>query len=212
MGKPAGLQIRRWFGFLVSLLLVVNVLGLAGSIVISRSVRAVVEEAEPLANSTAFIQREILAAQRALFQYLAEFSDAPTAALGHLDAVKRRVAVMRANPLTPAVAAELDKIETSTDQYRKVLELLPRSNQGSRDWTRLQEYSSTAVNLGNAVEDRASRLAQAAQEEIRRRRDDMAHVALATLWTSIAALTASGLSVLALRHWWKRFEELILGM
>jgi hypothetical protein len=171
-----------------------------------------VEEAEPLANSTAFIQREILAAQRVLFQYLAEFSDAPTAALGHLDAVKGRVAEMRAHPLTAAVAAELDKIDKSTDQYRKVLELLPRSNQGSRDWTRLQEYSSAAVNLGNTVEDRASRLAQAAQEEIRRRRDDMAHVALATLWISIAALTASGLSVLALRHWWKRFEELILGM
>jgi hypothetical protein len=119
---------------------------------------------------------------------------------------------MRAHPLTAAVAAELDKIDKSTDQYRKVLELLPRSNQGSRDWTRLQEYSSAAVNLGNTVEDRASRLAQAAQEEIRRRRDDMAHVALATLWISIAALTASGLSVLALRHWWKRFEELILGM
>ncbi|MBI5014282.1 MAG: hypothetical protein HZB55_02175 [Deltaproteobacteria bacterium] len=212
MGKPAGLQIRRWFGFLVTLLLVVNGLGLAGSIVISRSVRAVVEEAEPLANSTEFIQREILAAQRTLFQYLAEFSDAPTAALGHLDAVDQRVAVMRAAHPSPAVAAELDKILEGTDRYRKVLELLPRSSQGSRDWTRLQEYSSAAVNLGTAVEERASRLAQAAQEEIRRRRDDMATVAVAALWTSIAALTASALSVVALRHWWKRFQELILGM
>jgi len=143
---------------------------------------------------------------------LAQFSDAPTAALGHLAAIDRSVAEIRAHPRAAAVASELDKIQQSTDRYRKVLELLPRSEQGSRDWTRLQEYSSTAVSLGTAVEERASRLAQAAQEEIRRRRDDMAHVALAALWTSIAALTASGLSVVALRHWWKRFQELILGM
>lgn len=212
MGKPAGLQIQRWFGFLVMLLLVVSGLGLAGGIVISRSVRAVVDEAEPLAQSTAFVQREILAAQRGLFQYLAEFTDTPAAALGHLDAVSKRVAEMRSGPLSPAVTAELDKIHEATDQYRKVLELLPHSTQGSRDWTRLQEYSATAVNLGNAVEERASRLAQAAQEEIRRRREGMARVAAITLWVSIGALAASAGSVVALRHWWKRFEELILGM
>ena len=212
MGKPAGVQIYRWFAFLVGLLIAVNLVGLAGSFVISRSVRAVVEEAEPLATSTASIQSEILAAQRDLFQYLAEFSDDPSAAVNRLNALTAKVREVRKLSVPDEVSAELESIERSAEQYRKVLELLPRTVQGSRDWTRLQEYSAKAVELGKGVEERSRRLAEAAQQEIRRRSKKAASVARAATWIAVAALIASGLSVASLRHWWKRFQEVILGL
>jgi hypothetical protein len=212
MSQPAGVQIRRWFAFLVGLLLVVNLLALTGGLVVSRSVRAVVEEAEPLATATAAIQREILGAKSELFQYLAQFSDSPDGALVHLDAVSKTLGQMRAISHSKETDAEVERMQQSTNQYRKVLELLPRTTQGSRDWSRIQEYSNTAVTLGKDVEGLAKGLSDTAQKEIRERSTSMARGATTALWLSVAAILASLGSLAALHHWWKRFQELILGM
>ncbi len=212
MGKPAGIQIKRWFGMLVGLLLVVDLAALGGSFVISQSIRRVVAQAEPLASATAAIRAETLGAQRDLFRYLAEFVDDTTPALQHLDNVGPHVQVARAGVGTGLLANDLDEIEKSVERYRKVLELMPRTVEGSRDWSRLQEYSSTAIELGNAVEEISTRLAQAAQEEIRVRSRNANRAAAAAMWTSVGVFALSIFAILALRHWWKQFQELLLGM
>ncbi|GAB4264474.1 MAG: hypothetical protein Kow0092_16140 [Deferrisomatales bacterium] len=211
MARPAGVQIRRWFTVLVVLLILVDLAALAGGVAISRSVRVVVDRAVPLAAATAATRHEILAAQRELFRYLSEFTDDTSSALGHLDRLEEQVAAARAASSDPAVVAELDAIETSARRYRKVIELMPGTVAGSRDWSRLQEYSATAVELGFAVEHRASRLAEAAQEEIRTRSVGSARVASVFLGASVAVLFLSLLLVLRLRHWWRQFQDLILG-
>ncbi len=210
MAKPAAVQIRWWFSFLVVLLIVVDLAALAGSVVISRTVKVVAAEAEPLASATASIRHEILAAQRDLFRYLSEFSDDTSSALGHLSALGPHVAAARTSASSEA-GKELDAIEQAAERYRKVLELMPRTAEGSRDWSRLQEYSATAIELGNAVEEKATRLAETAQAEIRRRSVAADRVATAATWAAVGVFAVSVGAVLALRHWWKQFEDVILG-
>lgn len=210
MAKPAAVQIQWWFRVLVLLLIAVDLAALAGSVLISRSVRVVAAEAEPLASATASIRHDILAAQRDLFRYLAEFSDDTSGALSHLAALATHVKAARASA-SPEAGRELDVIEQSAERYRKVLELMPRTAEGSRDWSRLQEYSATAIELGNAVEDRATRLAEAAQAEIHRRSVAANRIATAATWVAVGVFAVSILAVLALRHWWKQFEDVILG-
>lgn len=210
MAKPAAVQIQWWFRVLVLLLIAVDLAALAGSVLISRSVRVVAAEAEPLASATASIRHDILAAQRDLFRYLAEFSDDTSAALSHMAALTEHVKAARASASSEA-GRELDVIEQSAERYRKVLELMPRTAEGSRDWSRLQEYSATAIDLGNAVEDRATRLAEAAQAEIHQRSVAADRIATAATWAAVGVFAVSILAVLALRHWWKQFEDVILG-
>jgi len=213
VAKPAAVQIRWWLTFLVLLLVVVDLAALGGSLVISRSVRVVAAEAEPLASETAAIRHEILAAQRDLFRYLSEFADDATPALAHLAALAPHVAAARQVVGDEGDAAqELDAIQASAERYRKVLELMPRTVEGSRDWSRLQEYSATAIELGNAVEERATRMAEAAQAEIRQRSVAADRIARLAMWVTVGVFAVSAVAILILRHWWQRFEDVILGM
>jgi len=213
VAKPAAIQIRWWLTFLVLLLVGVDLAALIGSLVISRSVRVVAAEAEPLASETAAIRHEILAAQRDLFRYLSEFADDTSPALSHLSALDPHVTAARqAVGAEDSAAKELDAIRESAERYRKVLELMPRTVEGSRDWSRLQEYSATAIELGNAVEQRATLLAEAAQADIRRRSVAADRIARAAMWATVGVFAVSAVAILILRHWWQRFEDVILGM
>lgn len=211
MARPAGVQIRRWFVLLVGLLIAVDLAALAGSLIVSRAVRGIVDQAAPLAAGTAAIRQEILFVQRDLFRYLSEFTGDTSGALEHLEALVERVAEAKTLNTSSEVASELETIKTNALRYRKVLELMPSTVGGSRDWSRLQEYSSTAVELGDTIEQRASRLAEAAQTEIHKRSNESAKVASLAIWACAGVLTASVVTILALRHWWKRFQDLILG-
>ncbi len=212
MGKPAGVQIRRWFVILVCLLVCTNLAGLAISVAITRSVRTVAGHAAPLASATAAVRTEILAAQREMFRYLAEFSDDTEAARGHLDRLAEQLQQARAVAGSEEVGAALEAIGKSAERYRKVLELMPETVSGSRDWARLQEYSTRAVELGQDVEQGATRLADQAQAEIQRHNRASAQVADGASWAAGAVLVASLFTVLYLRHWWKRFQDQILEM
>ncbi len=212
MSLPAGVLIRRWFAAMVGLLLAVNGVALVSSVVIARSVRVVVTQTEPIALASAAVRQEILGAQKELFRYLAEFSDDTSRALAALDRLRDHLAEARAVATAPEVATELAAIEKNAEQYRKVLEILPDTSQGSRDWNRLQEYSATAVSLGTEVEESASRLVAAAQEEIRERAGAALRAASWARWGAVATLAASLLVVFALHHWWRRFQELVLGI
>lgn len=212
MSLPAGVLIRRWFSAMVGLLIAVNAVALVSSIVIARSVRVVVNEAEPMALASAGVRQEILGAQKELFRYLAEFSNDTARALTHLDRLRAHLAEARAVASTPELAAELAAIEKNAEQYRKVLEILPGTAQGSRDWNRIQEYSKAAVDLGSAVEESASRLVATAQDQIRERAGAALRTAAWAQWGAVATLAASLLVVFSLHHWWRRFQELVLGI
>ena len=211
MSKPAGVQIRFWILFLGVLLILVDLAALTGSLLITRSIRVVSERAAPVAAITAAIRQEIMTAQNELFRYLAELTDDTTQAVAHLDALGRHLDSARALDASPEERAELDTIQASTTRYRKVLELLPGTVKGARDWARLQEYSETAIRLGREVEQTVGQLADQAQQEILTKNRDATRVASAATWGSVGVLAVSLLALLALRHWWKQFEDTLLG-
>ncbi len=211
MSKPAGVQIRFWILFLGALLILVDLTALTGSLLVTRSIRVVSERTAPVAATTAAIRQEIMAAQNELFRYLAELSDDTTGAVAHINTLGRHLDTTRALDVSVEVLAELDTIQASTTRYRKVLALLPGTVAGARDWARLQEYSETAIRLGLEVEQRVGRLADQAQQEILAKNRDATRVANAAMWGSVGVLSVSLLALLALRHWWKRFEDTLLG-
>ena len=211
MSKPAGVQIRFWIRFLCLLLVLVDLTALIGSLMVTRSIRVVSERAAPVAASTAAIRNEIMAAQNELFRYLAELADDTSHAMSHLDALAVHVGSTRALDVSAEVKSELDTIQDSASRYGKVLALLPGTVEGARDWSRLQEYSETAIRLGLDVEQKVGRLADQAQQEILAKNREASRVAAAAMWGSVGVLTISLAALLALRHWWKRFEETLLG-
>jgi hypothetical protein len=212
VSKPAGVQIRFWIWFLGALLLLVDLTALTGSLLVTRSIRAVSERAAPVAATTAAIRQEIMGAQNELFRYLAELSDDTSRAVARIDSLGQQLTTLRSlDGSDTALAGELDTIRKSAEQYRKVLALLPGTVEGVRDWARLQEYSEAAIRLGLEVEQRVGRLADQAQKEILAKNRDATRVASAAMWGSVAVLTISLLALLALRHWWKRFEDTLLG-
>jgi len=212
VAKPAGVQIKNWFSLMVGLLIAVNLAALIGSLIVSRSVGRVGSEAVPLANLTARMRFKILEAQRDMYQYLAEFSDSTKPALEHLEELSRLVDEVRLIDYSSGVAAELREIEDSAERYRKVLELMPSSNEGSRDWTRLREYSATAVEQGNEAARRAQRLAESAQAEIRDSNSASYKISTAAMLTSICVLIASCLITFALLRWWKKLQDIFFEM
>ncbi|WP_025322646.1 hypothetical protein [Deferrisoma camini] len=212
MGKPAGVQIRRWFFFLVALLVATNGGVLVGSWMVERSVTDAVERARPVVEVTGEIRAEILAAQREMFRYLAEFADDVTPALQHLDRLSEQVARARTLPGTRAMADDLDAMDTDVRRYRKVLELLPSTTGGTRDWARIQEYGATAVRLGAEVGRRAEKIATDALSTIRRRGKAAVRVARWARWAAVGTLGVSLITVFALARWWRRFQDLILGL
>jgi len=211
MSKPAGVQIRFWILFLGALLVLVDLTALTGSIVVTRSIRAVSERAAPVAATTAAIRLEIMAAQNELFRYLAEMADDTKGALTYLDALDRHLETTRTLDVADTSREELKSIQASADRYRKVLQLLPGTVAGVRDWARLQEYSETAIRLGLEVEQMVGQLADQAQQEIQDKNRNATRVAQAAMWGSVGVLSVSVLALLALRHWWKRFEDTLLG-
>ncbi|RMG86582.1 MAG: hypothetical protein D6708_14085, partial [Candidatus Dadabacteria bacterium] len=130
MAKPAGVQIRRWFFFLMVLLVGTNAGVLAGSWLVERAVTEAVRTAQPVVDTTGRIRAEILEAQREMFRYLAEFSDDVSDALAHLERVRAEVERARALPGARGMDDDLQAIEKGVEQYRKVLELLPAAAGG----------------------------------------------------------------------------------
>ncbi len=212
MARPAGVQIRRWFFFLVVLLVGTNGGVLVGSWMVERSVTDAVERARPVVEVTGEIRAEILAAQREMFRYLAEFADDVAPALRHLDRLSQQVARARTLPGTQALAKDLDAMDTDVRRYRKVLELLPGTTGGARDWARIQEYGATAVRLGAEVGRRAEKIAVDALATIRRQGKAAVGVARWARWAALGTLGVSLVTVFALARWWRRFQDLILGL
>ena len=213
MSKPAGVQLSRWFTYMVLLLLFVNIAAVAGSIVIYTAVHDISSRYQPFAVATRSIESHIIAAQRDMFEYLSELSDSPDEALKNLDALSASIEEARAAAPGREAEASLDEIKNLADRYRVAVQQLPSAMVGgNRDWARMRELGGTAARFGGEVDKRASDLAAWAQAEIRSRSATSAAITTGALAVFVVVLLASVGVILALRHWWKRFQDMILGI
>lgn len=212
MSKPAGVQLKRWFTYMVVLLLFVNIAAVAGSVVINLTVQGVASQYQPFAISTKEVEQHILAAQRDMFEYLSELSDSTSKAQAELDQLASAVDQAKKYAPDAKTVAALEEIKTLSQQYRTAISQLPSVMEGSRDWSQIEEIRSTAVGFGGQVEELAGAMARTAQAEIRDRNQVSAMLTTFSMWTFILVLVLSVVVLIALRHWWKRFQDLILGI
>ncbi len=211
MSKPAGVQLRRWFTYLVVLLLFVNIAAVVGSIVIYTSVHSVAATYQPFALATTEIEKEIISAQRDMFEYLSELTDSPEKAISHLDILDRTL--QRAKERAPGdKIKELEEIGRLAAKYRATIGQIPMLLQGSRDWSRVYELRASAIRFGGEVADRAATLAKWSNAEIEKRNGRSGLLTTVEMGTFVLVLGLSVVVLLALKHWWKRFQDLILGI
>lgn len=212
MSKPAGVQLRRWFTYMVALLLFANIAAVSGGILTYSSVHSVTKLYQPFAKATGDVERFTLLAQRDMYEYLSELSDSNESTVKNIERLLAAIAEAKAAAPTPKEAAAVSDLKNLADQYRLAVEQLPSALKGSRDWGRVEEIRSTAIRFGTEVAKNASGLATWSQDEIRSRNQTLALLTTGALVTFVAVFLASIVVLLALKHWWTRFQDMILGI
>jgi hypothetical protein len=212
VGKPAGVQVQRWFVSLVVLLLCSQLLALAGSIALARSAKDALSGGDPDPLMAAAFHSDVLAAQRDLFQYLAYGSETPAAALSQLEQVQKGLESLRRSGLQRGSETEFATMEESAREYRKLLDRWLQSGQRTGAGETSPADGANALEIGRALEERARRLSEAVQAEVRQKNLWSLRLASGALWTTFGLIAGSALSVAALVRWWRRFQEVALGV
>ena len=213
MEKPAaGVQLKRWFTFMVALLVFVNVAAVVCSIIIYTSVHTIAKRYQPFAAACNAAERYTILAQRDMYEYLSELSDSTKSTLRDIDLLIE--SMDEANKVAPGPEQEaaLSEIKKLTGQYRLAVEQLPSVVSGSKDWGRMEEIRKTAVRYGGEVAKRTGDLSAWAQGEIRARNTTSAMITTVALVTFVVVMITSVVVLLILNHWWRRFQDMILGI
>lgn len=212
MEKPAGVQLRRWFTYMVALLLFANIAAVGGGVLTYNSVRKVTSTYQPFAEAAGKAERFTVVAQRDMYEYLSELSESVDSTLKNIDNAVAAIEEARAAAPSDDKANALAELKTIAGQYRLAVEQLPNAMKGSRDWQRVEEIRRTAIRFGGEVAKRTSDLAAWSQDEIRSRNQTLATMTTGALATFVVVFLLSIFVLLALRHWWTRFQEMLLGI
>lgn len=212
MSKPAGVELRRWFTYMVAVLLFVNVAAVSGGLLTYTSVRSVTEKYQPFAMATRKAETFTALAQRDMFEYLSELSDSTDPAIKKIEQLSESIAEAKATAPTEDQAAAIGEIELLVGQYKLAVEQLPKALQGSKDWSRVEEIKVTAIRIGGEVSKRTGDMASWAQDEIRARNQRLTYLTTGAMVTFMVVLLISIVVLLALKHWWTRFQDSILGI
>ncbi|TLN21306.1 hypothetical protein FDZ71_04030, partial [bacterium] len=125
--RPAGVELRRWFTYMVALLIFVNVAAVAISIVINRAVKGVVAEYQPFAQAASEIERDVTAIQRDMYTYLFTGAGAKNPAAadrmlneigGKTDTLLTKIAETGKITTSAANKKSLEEVASRTQQYR----------------------------------------------------------------------------------------------
>jgi ABC-type multidrug transport system fused ATPase/permease subunit len=212
MGKPAGVQLKRWFIVMIVVLLLVSISSVLGAVLTRMTVLDVTEKYQPFQIATTQVEFEVVSAQRDMFEYISELSDTPDSALGHIDKLNEQIS--RAEALAPTAdsKASLETLRTLAAQYRVAIEQLPSVMEGNRDWSRMEEMKSTAISYGDQAASLAAELSTWAQQKIQEKAAFSTFLTTAAMWGLIGLFIASMVVIAALVHWWKRFQDMMLGI
>lgn len=212
MEKPAGVQLRRWFTYMVALLIFANVAAVGGGVLTYIYVRSATMRYQPFADAAGSAEHFTVLAQRDMYEYLSELSDSNESTLKNIDRAISAIDEARAVAPSSDKEAALAELKTLAGQYRLAAEQLPNAMQGSRDWQRMEEIRRTAIRFGGEVAKRTGELANWSQGEIKSRNQTLTTMTFAALATFVVVFLLSVFVLLALRHWWTRFQETLLGI
>ena len=212
MSKPAGVQLRRWFTYMVALLLFANLAAVTGGVLTYTSVHSVTDRYQPFAAAASASERFTLQAQRDMYEYLSELSDSNEIALKRIGQLLDSLDKAKLSAPNAEKENAVAEIKTLVERYRLAVEELPKALKGSRDWSRVEEIRRAAIQFGGEVVKRTGDLAAWSQDEIRYRNQTLAMLTTGAMVTFFVVLMLSVVVLLALRHWWTRFQDMLLGI
>jgi hypothetical protein len=219
--RPAGVELRRWFTYLVALLIFVNITTVTISILINRAVHGVVAEYQPFAQASSEIEQHVTAVQRDMYTYLYTGAGAKNPALAEqqltaigveTDALLARIAKAREITTESANLKSLDEIASKTQQYRNTIDALAYAIGDTVNFNLLTDLLTQANKSGEEVAESAAALQKAARQEIMARNSRASTLTSFAMWLFIVVMGASIGVLLALKHWWAKFQEIMLGI
>ena len=221
MSKPAGVELRRWFTYLVILLIFVNIAAVGISVVINRAVQGVVADYQPFAIKAGEIEQDITSVQGDMYKYLytgagAKNPDLADEQLNKIlaDMDKVLVKINEVKGIAPGENEEkaMSEIGSRAEQYRNAIEGLSYAFGDTVNFNLLKELLHEANKSGEQVMDSAANLAKEATAEILSRNSRVAWLTSFAMYLFIGVMAASVIVLLALKHWWKLFQDVMLGI
>jgi hypothetical protein len=211
-GPAAGVQIKKWFITLIALIFFLDGVGMVGLFLMRGSIRTIALEAQPLITTAEEINRGILEARVILYRYLGENLDSPAGAMAHLDNVQKAADRGLSLARNEALKGKFDTIGGQAKQYALVVSSLPDSSQGSIDWGSINELTTKAREVSEAMLQLSSDVKQQSQQEIDSAIGAAQRVAAATTTLFLGFLVVSLAIVAMMLYWWRKFQEMILEL
>jgi hypothetical protein len=210
-GQPAGIQIKKWLIILVSLIVLVNVLAVAGLVALQRSLTAIQGRYQPVLISASGISTQVYQAQASLYKYLGEY-------LENTEEVEKRTAALEEalhEALSQEAAlewqAELEAIRKNLAKYRVVIRNLPSIGTAT-DWAEVDEMRTQAVVLGQTMEEQASSLKDDVATRIGEKARQSLRLSRGAVIVFLLLLVLSTLITVLLLMWWRQFQDMILNL
>jgi hypothetical protein len=213
MGGPAaGVQIKKWFTTLIALIFFLDGVGMVGLFLMRGSIRTIALEAQPLITTAEEINRGNLEARVILYRYLGESLDSPAGAMTHLENIQKAAERGLALTKSEGLRGAFDTIAKQSQQYALVISSLPDSSQGSIDWGSINELTTKAREVSDAMLKLSGEVKQQSQREIETAIGAAQKVAAATTTLFLGFLVVSLVIVAMMLYWWRKFQEMILEL
>jgi len=217
MGKPAGVQIKRWLLTLALLLMVVNTISVVSLFLVYNYVNDIKSAYQPIVKSSATINEKILSAQIDLYKYLSEYQKN----LDHVyintselkTEVKKIYNIVEEEDISAINVTLLTGTIESTQRFEKAIKRLQETeNKETIDWEKINALRNYAMEMGTETLNNATRVNNEINLLITKHNIHVTLVALIVVCTLFIFLVLSIIVMIQLHYWWRHFEDLILEL
>jgi hypothetical protein len=217
MGKPAGVQIKRWFLTLALLLLVVNSIAVISLFLVYGYVNDIKAVYQPIVKSSSTINEKIMAAQIDLYKYLSEYQKDLGTVFSKTKELQNEIekikSLVKENEIKSIDVSMLDGTFESTKRFEKAISQLKKvEEQEFVDWEKVNDLRNYAMDIGNETLNNAARVANEINLLITKQNIHVTLVTLIVVCTLFVFFVISIIIMIQLNYWWRHFEDLILEL
>ncbi len=208
---PAGIQIKRWFFILTTLVIVMDLIAAVSLVVVTNSTRLIVNRYQPLVVYSGDIASSIYKVQTGLYQYLAEYQQDTSALQKEIKEFRQTIDKASGFKADPDFVTDLKTISTNLDKYEKVVKLLPKIGMIT-DWEEVGEFKEKAIELGDSIEKLATEMKAKSYRQVKEKAAQSRNIASLAVYVFIGFLLFSFAIIVLLFIWWKDFQAMILKL
>ncbi|MFC1855251.1 hypothetical protein ACFL2A_01750 [Thermodesulfobacteriota bacterium] len=217
MGKPAGVQIKRWLMILALLLFVVNTTSVVSLFLVYNYVDDIKSAYQPIVKSSSIVKEKILSAQVDLYKHLSDYQKdlhslfTKTAALKV--EIKKIYRIVKDDDISEIDLELLTGMLESTERFEKaVKKLVEAEEMKSVDWEKVNTLRNYVMDMGTETQNNAARIGNLINLLITNQNIQVTLVTLIVVCTLFLFFIISIMVMIQLHYWWRHFEDLILEL